>query len=76
MTEDELFEDVRFWKGRTDAAKAEIDRLLSWCATERHRLGGVDGYDYKSGEEFGIRRVEIQIEKAMASLSDMTKDRT
>jgi hypothetical protein len=44
----------------------ELERLLAWCSDERCKLGGVDGYDYRSGEEFGIRRVEIQIEKALA----------
>jgi len=29
MTEDELFDDIRYWKGRADAANAEVDRLRS-----------------------------------------------
>ena len=41
-----------------------LKNLLAWCQTERSKLV-VDGYDYKSGEEFGIRRVELQIEKAI-----------
>ena len=27
MTEDELFEDVKYWKGRADAAEARAERL-------------------------------------------------
>jgi hypothetical protein len=32
MTEDELFEDVKYWKGRADAAKAELDEALKIIA--------------------------------------------
>lgn len=48
----------------------EIDALRdleTWCANERAKLGAIDGYDYRSGEEFGIRRVERQIAKVIAS---------
>lgn len=45
-----------------------LSDLADWCNVERHKLGGVDGYDYRSGEEFGIRRVEIQIGKISAAL--------
>lgn len=52
-----------------EAKTIEALRLLGdWCQTERHKLGGVDGYDYQSGEEFGIRRVELQIDKILATL--------
>lgn len=48
--------------------RSQLEILLAWCTTERDHLGGVDGYDYKSGEEYGIRRVEIQIAKILGSL--------
>lgn len=52
------------------AASARIGELetflrdfADWCNVERHKLGAVDGYDYRSGEEYGLRRAEIEIEK-------------
>jgi len=53
---------------RAQARKALAD-LSNWCETERYKLGGIDGYDYRSGEEFGIRRVELQIEKKLHEFS-------
>jgi hypothetical protein len=42
-----------------------LKALSDWCEKARYELGGIDGYDYRSGEEFGIRRVELQIEKVL-----------
>lgn len=52
--------------------KKTLQDLSAWCDSERALLGGVDGYDYRSGEEFGIRRVEIQIEKRLAALASQS----
>lgn len=47
---------------------AERDRLQKliidfqeWCRVERGALGAIDGYDYDSGQEYGLRRAEIAI---------------
>jgi hypothetical protein len=45
-----------------------LKELSNWCETARYSLGAVDGYDHRSGEEFGIRRVELQIEKRIHNL--------
>lgn len=42
-----------------------LKALSDWCEKARYELGAIDGYDYRSGEEFGIRRVELQIEKML-----------
>lgn len=49
--------------------------LAEWCRVERQKLA-VDGYDYKSGEEHGLRRAEIEIEKRLAepSVKDTASD--
>ena len=46
-----------------------LDSLAEWCSIERDKLGAVDGYDYRSGEEYGLRRAEIEISKRLAALS-------
>lgn len=46
-------------------ARATLEALSVWCTDARSKLS-VDGYDYKSGEEYGIRRVELQIEQRLA----------
>lgn len=43
-----------------------LSDLADWCNVERHKLGAVDGYDYRSGEEYGLRRVEIEIGKRLS----------
>lgn len=43
-----------------------LDQLSDWCASARASIGAVDGYDYRSGEEFGIRRVQIEIDRLRA----------
>ena len=45
-------------------ARGEAAGALStadWCAYERSLLGAVDGYDYNSGVEFGLRKAEIYL---------------
>lgn len=56
-----------------DAAQERIRVLESkladaaeWCAIERGKLGAVDGYDYHSGEEYGLRRAEIELRRRAA----------
>ncbi len=43
--------------------------LADWCETARTNIGAIDGYDYRSGEEFGLRRAEIEINKRIKALS-------
>ncbi len=45
-----------------------ITDLQEWCRVERCALGAVDGYDYSSGQEYGLRRAEIEIEKQIQAL--------
>ena len=47
-----------------------MQRFTDWCDTERHKLGAVDGYNYSSGEEYGLRRAAIYFD-AMLSASDL-----
>lgn len=49
----------------TEQTQETLKALSDWCEKARYELGGIDGYDYRSGEEFGIRRVELQIEKVL-----------
>jgi hypothetical protein len=42
--------------------------FAAWCDEQRALLGAVDGYDYRSGEEYGLRRAQIEAERR-ASLS-------
>jgi hypothetical protein len=43
--------------------------IADWCDNERSRIGAVDGYSYESGEEYGIRRVQIEIGHRMRALA-------
>ena len=55
----------------------ELQSLEGWCEKQRHSIGAVDGFDYRSGEEFGIRRVEIEIRtrrEKLASRSPAASD--
>jgi hypothetical protein len=52
-----------------DLAAAALRDLAEWCAVERAMIGAVDGYDYRSGEEYGLRRAEIEITKRTAALA-------
>lgn len=52
-----------------DAMREALESLSDWCATERANLGAVDGYDYRSGEEFGLRCAEIEIKKRAGAIS-------
>jgi hypothetical protein len=45
----------------------ELLALAEWCRIERERLGAIDGYDYRSGEEFGLRRAQNEIERRSAA---------
>lgn len=44
-------------------AKA-MDGAISWCEQERGKIGAIDGYDYRSGEEYGLRRAELHLREA------------
>ncbi len=46
-----------------------IESAAVWCGVERQKLGAIDGYDYRSGEEYGLRRAEIEIARRVAALS-------
>jgi hypothetical protein len=48
-------------------ALTPLQELLDWCQQEREKLGAVDGYDYRSGEEYGLRRAQIEIGKRSAA---------
>lgn len=46
-----------------------LENLADWCRREREKIGAVDGYDYRSGEEYGLRRAQIEIERCAAVMS-------
>lgn len=52
-----------------DDVNKSLTSLSYWCTDERLKIGNVDGHDYRSGEEFGIRRVEVEIEKRLTALA-------
>jgi hypothetical protein len=41
----------------------QMRSLVEWCEIEREKIGAIDGYDYRSGEEYGLRRAQIEIER-------------
>jgi hypothetical protein len=52
------------------ALEAELEDAAEWCAVRRAEIGAVDGYDCRSGEEFGLRRAEIELRRrAKAALT-------
>ncbi len=50
------------------STRETLRALSGWCAQERSLLGAVDGYNYSSGQEYGLRRAEIEIEKRLRAL--------
>lgn len=45
------------------AERAEVlDGIVAWLDQQRAEIGCIDGYDYRSGEEYGLRRAQIHIE--------------
>lgn len=59
------------------AAKPDEDgpllQLAEWCRIEREKIGAIDGYDYRSGEEFGLRRAQNEIERRTLSTTGEPK---
>jgi hypothetical protein len=50
-----------------DAVIETLESIADWCNTERTKIGAIDGYDYRSGEEFGLRCAEIEIKKRLSN---------
>lgn len=77
-----LRSDIERHVAITTSQQAEIERLqaaledaASWCENERAMLGAVDGYDYHSGEEYGLRRAQIELRRRVhASNNEQPKD--
>lgn len=49
----------------TAQSSANLADIAEWFRIEREKIGNVDGYDYRSGEEFGLRRGQIEIERRL-----------
>lgn len=78
-SEEENTRHAEFIAAAPDTA-AERDRLQKlitdfqeWCRVERAALGAVDGYDYDSGQEYGLRRAEIEILKRLKAHGPATE---
>lgn len=55
---------------REEEPRGLARQLANWCDGERAKLGALDGYDYLSGEEYGLRRAQIQAEKLAAQAEE------
>lgn len=49
--------------------KEALTNLQAWCDEQGSKLGAVDGYDYRSGEEAAYRHVAIEIKKRLEALA-------
>lgn len=65
----DIHECVAALKARVAELEAALEYAEEWCAVARANIGAIDGYDYRSGEEYGLRRAEIEIGKRRAALS-------
>lgn len=54
--------------GKAEAVREALESISDWCSNERGLIGAVNGYDYRSGEEYGMRRAEIEIIKRLKAL--------
>jgi hypothetical protein len=75
---DALENDRQFWFKNYQAAEVQNAALRSaflavqaWCDNEASKLGAVDGYDYRSGQEATYRHVAIEIGRRLAVLGDL-----
>lgn len=59
----------RLTEEREGLRKALTD-LDAWLDQARAKIGAIDGYDYSSGEEFGLRCAQIQLQKLLATYAD------
>lgn len=65
MTEDELFEDVRYWKGRADAAESERDECKATLEALMTVLKVFLGHDQRF--QIAIGGNPLAIEKMLSS---------
>lgn len=64
----QTIEDGRRGQPSPDYLAGALRDVAAWCESERHAIGAVDGYDYRSGEEYGLRCAQIELEKRAATL--------
>ena len=69
MTEDELFEDVRYWKGRADSAEAALakaEKVIRGVVTSYPVAAGTSKYGYEEDHDgYGsIRECRLWLENA------------
>ncbi len=57
------FGNVRSARGVQTDPHAALKGAAEWCQIEREKIGAIDGYDYRSGEEYGLRRAQIELER-------------
>lgn len=50
-------------RAEIERRRADMAGAIEWCQAAREGIGAVDGYDYRSGEEFGLRRAEIELRR-------------
>jgi hypothetical protein len=48
---------------KADDVREALESAAEWCAVKRAEIGNVDGYDYRSGEEAGLRDAEIELRR-------------
>jgi len=70
---DALKEDIAYDNCLEENARLReaqsLKDLEEWLLTESYSLGAVDGYDYNSGVEYGLRLAMIEIEKRIKALA-------
>lgn len=57
-------------------ARRALRALADWCGAECNKLGVVDGYDYRSGEEYGLRCAQIEIERRIKTFTTLRDARS
>lgn len=52
-----------------DAVREALASAETWCSDQAYKIGNVDGYDYRSGEEAAYRHAAIELKKRAATLT-------
>lgn len=72
ITKDAL-DELRARIATLEAREAVLAGVRDRIENERGMVSGIDGYNYASGEEYGLRKAVIMLDEALATLDARAK---
>lgn len=65
-------DEITRLRATNTALREALEGLPDWLESKRYALGAVDGYDYYSGQEYGLRVAQIEAERRITALNKAT----